>query len=193
MANNKRYAQQKIARQKCRLYNAVCALFLCITLLLFFCAYFIQRQEGTVTENASGFETAFLLLRGDLGKMDRVLSVVNINNSGAVAFASVTSLLCLIAVLALIIWFLYRSAAAKPLLSKALLPVIAATLVLFILQTIACGSLTSLVKNEYMDITCVNCITSSLSYLSMIMYIVFLVGFTVMSYSLADNGIVFKV
>jgi len=182
----------KSAGEKCRLLNLLCAAFFAVVLILFFCDFFRVSIDGKIDDRVNGFTMSFLLFGNVLKNSGGLLTVVNKKYSGEIKFASVMSLLCLITVITFIGIFVYRAIKKKPLLSKPILIISSLAFILFIIQIVACGSLSSTVTANYYA-GCATCLAQTLSYLILILYIVIIIAYSIMSYWLYNTyGIAFK-
>ena len=181
----KRYKTDELIKRagdRCMILNAACALIFAVILLLFFCDFFRLSIDGTVENKISGFTMSFLLFGNTLKKSGGILNV-NKKYLGAIQFASAASLLCLITIIALLCIFIYRAANRKPVLSKPILIAASLAFILFVIQTVACSSLSSAIKLNYYS-GCPTCLVQTLSYVVLIFYIAFVAAYSIMSYFL---------
>jgi hypothetical protein len=187
-------AKPKKPEEKLRVINTVCAVWLAVILLSYFCDFFRLSVDGIVENGISGFRISFILFGDGLKDAGNVLSLVNKRYSGAIKFASAASGLSLLSVIitAGIFMSVSKNAACKsiftkgekkPLSAKLIIPSMAVTLVLLILQTAACGSLASVVTDNYYA-DCATCLARSLSFVPLILFIAMLITYFTAAYRL---------
>jgi len=166
MGKSRKVNNEKKIKQKYAAFNWLCAGLCIVPLLLFFCNFFSLSIDGKTSNAVSGFKMAFF---GGLN--DNVLSVINNSYPSKVMFAQVMSFLCLISIIALMCLFIYQAIKKQKIFSRYALLAGTIVLVIFIMQTIAYSGLTSVVTKEFYA-GCATCIAETLSYLSLILYVV---------------------
>ena len=133
--------QAKKAKQMCVFANYACAVFMLLIMCLYFVDFVSVTVNGQAYNNTNGFSLAFILF-GEIPNSN-ALSLVD---GGAIQFASIMSLLCLVGVVALAGIFIVRAITKKTILSRHVILVGAIVIFLFVLQTVAVSGLVNATK-----------------------------------------------
>lgn len=169
---SKRNTQRLLKGKKmCVHFNAICAVCMGVLLLFFFLDFFNMYIEGSGTESrTSGFKMAFSFGEAD---KNNFLSLVNNSSPSKVMFASTMSFLCMFALLAMCTVFIYRAVTQRTILSRYVILFAGITVVLFALQTVAYGTLTSAATAMRQNSCCPNDSANTFNFITLVLFLVF--------------------